>query len=208
MRDRLGLPDGVLCLCVGQLTERKGVDVLLDGFRLASQGRSDVYLVLIGSGRMKDELLRRVAGETDLAARILFLGHQSEDDLPRYYAACDIFVFPTRRDVWGMVLNEAMSAGLPVISSDRAGGAWDLVDDGITGYTFPSEDPKALAEKLRLLLGDESRRRRMALAAREKILSGYTPEHQANQLLQVVYRFLGQGDSTLRFPKNAGTVGI
>ncbi len=207
LRRRLGLPDGVLCLYVGQLTDRKGVDVLLEGFRLATQGRSDVHLVLIGTGSMEEALRRQAAGEADLAPRVHFLGHESEEDLPLYYSACDVFVFPTRRDVWGMVLNEAMSAGLPVVSSDCAAGAIDLVEEGVTGYTFPSEDPKALAAKLEPLLRDESRRSRMALAAREKILSGFTPERQASQLVQVVDLVLRRGDSTFLSSGTLRTVG-
>ncbi len=207
LRERLGLPGGLLCLYVGQLSERKGVDVLLEGFRMATKGRTDVHLILIGSGKMQEELQRQVAQEPDLVRSVHFLGYQSEDDLPRYYAACDLFVFPTRGDVWGMVLNEAMSAGLPVVTSDQAAGALDLVEEGVTGFTFASGDANALAGKLGLLLGDESQRRRMALAARDRILSGFTPERQARQLLDVVRLALARPNSGPPSRKDMPTVG-
>ncbi len=186
LRQSFALPEGLLCLYVGQLTRMKGTDLLLDAFSYATSGRSDVHLLLVGAGDLEPSLRQRVRSDPNLEGHVHFLGARSQEDLSSLYRASDIFLFPTRFDVWGMVLNEAMSSGLPVISSDSAGGAVDLVEDGVTGFRFPSGDVTALAAKLTLLLDDGAMRDRMGREARTKIMNGFTPDRQAQEMLKAV----------------------
>jgi D-inositol-3-phosphate glycosyltransferase len=91
---------------------------------------------------------------------ILFLGKRGQATLPYYYAAAEVVVMPSYYESFGMVALEAMACGTPVIAS-RVGGLAHLVQDGITGYFVPAQDPEALAEKLRLLFVDSELRARL-----------------------------------------------
>jgi glycosyltransferase involved in cell wall biosynthesis len=148
LRGRLGL-DGCVFLYVGRFERVKGLDVLLRAMR-------DVpaHLVLIGSGPLEAEL-RRAAGE-----RIRIVGQLTRDELVPWYAAADVFVLPSRSEPWGMVLNEAAAAGLPLVATDAVGAAHDLIEPGLNGFRVPSEDPGALGEALRALASDDDLRRR------------------------------------------------
>jgi glycosyltransferase involved in cell wall biosynthesis len=127
--------EGCVFLYVGRLEHEKGPDVLV-------QAMHDVpaTLVVVGDGSMREELTR-MAPE----GRVVFAGHVARADLASWYAASDALVFPSRSDTWGMVLNEAAAAGLPLIASEVAGGAYDLIDPGVNGHIVPTQDPAALA---------------------------------------------------------------
>lgn len=190
LRTSLDLPEGTICLYVGRLEERKGLDILLGAFRNVIPKRSSVYLLIVGDGPLRGDLLRQVAEDALLRERVILLGYCSDSLLPSYYAASDIFVFPTRREVWGMVLNEAMSAGLPVIVSDGAAAAIDLVESGVTGFVFKAGDANALTKLLALLIDDPGLRERVGEKARERILTGFTPDNQAQAIMRVITRVL------------------
>lgn len=192
-RSVLGLPGGTLCLYVGGLSERKGLRVLLQAFRSSRRKLPDIHLVIVGEGPLREALSGHVDGDSVLKGHVHLAGFCSEEQLPLYYSACDLFVFPTRYDIWGMVLNEAMSSGLPVISSDGAGASMDLVDEGVTGYRVTAEDSEALEEALTRLGGDSALRQRMGHNARRRILSGFTPRHQADGVVRAVLQTLESG---------------
>ena len=92
---------------------------------------------------------------------IVFAGFRQQEELPRYYAAADIFVFPTRTDPWGLVLNEAMSCALPVIASAAAGAVDDLVKPGVNGFVHMPGDIDALAQHIETLLNSPDMRQNM-----------------------------------------------
>ncbi len=190
LRSVLGLPSGIICLFVGALIPRKGVDVLLEGFRKAARNWPDAHLVILGEGPLGEILTRKVSSDPVLTDRVHMLGHRSYEALPDYYGMSDVFVFPTRDDIWGMVLNEAMSSGLPVISSDHARGAWDLIEDGISVFTFPSGDAAALSVILESLLKNADLREEVGRQARERIMDGFTPEHSARAVMQTISKIL------------------
>jgi glycosyltransferase involved in cell wall biosynthesis len=85
--------------------------------------------------------------------------------MPAIYAAADVFVLPSENEPWGLAVNEAMCAGLPIVTSDAVGCAVDLVQDGVNGAIFPVADGKALAGALELMLRDSDLRRRMGAAS-------------------------------------------
>ena len=185
-REALGLPqDKCLCLYVGRLTRTKGLVDLLDAFAGLPPGRNP-HLVVVGQGPLRGVLEARVAQEPALRGRVSFVGYVSEDLLPKYYMACDLFVFPTRRDIWGLVLNEAMCAGLPAISSDAAAASRDLIDEGVNGLVVPAGRPPLLRDALLRLSNDPDLRASMGVRARERILEGFTPRHQAMGFLDAI----------------------
>ena len=106
--------------------------------------------------------------------------------IERFFAAADVFVFPTFFDAYGMVISEAMASGLPVITS-RAAGAAELIEHGESGWlTADPWDPDQIAEGLRTLAADPGLRQRMGAAARSKI-EAYTWDRVAEQTM-AVYR--------------------
>jgi glycosyltransferase involved in cell wall biosynthesis len=146
LRGLLGLEGKKAFLYSGQLHLRKGVDVLLAAFGQVASQREDVALLLLGDGPMRDELEASVP--PNCRDRVHFVGPREQNDLPRYFGAADVFVFPSRYDGWAVVINEACAAGLPVIVTDSVGASRDLVADGLNGFVVPRDDVAALAEKM------------------------------------------------------------
>ena len=101
------------------------------------------------------------------------VGSKFDTEKEKIYLESEIFVFPTQYDVWGLVLLEAMRAGLPVIST-YVGAIPEIVDDGITGFLVEKQNPVALAEKMEILIKDKDLRDKMGQAGRKKFLEKYT----------------------------------
>jgi glycosyltransferase involved in cell wall biosynthesis len=141
-RTRDGGP--VRILAVGRLAPEKGLDTLLE----ATAGLP-VEVTLVGSGPEEGRLRERAA------SNVSFLGEIARDDLPDVYANADVLVMPSRSDPWGMVLNEAAAAGLPLVSTTAAGAAYELIDDGGNGFRIPPDDPAALRGAIERLVADE-----------------------------------------------------
>jgi len=177
-RKELGLPaDRRMLLFVGRLDPVKGLDVLLEAMceltRMMRPCRAqDLSLAVIGGDR-EDHLealmtdlscLTDIRHELGLDELVVFVGSRSQEVLPFYYSAADVCVMPSLYESFGMVALEAMACGTPVIAS-RVGGLTYTVRDGETGFLVPERDPKALAEKLKLLLGQDELREEMGRRA-------------------------------------------
>ena len=128
-----------MVLSVGQMIPRKGIDVLLK----AAQKLPDDLAVLIIGGTPTNELLS-LKKELKLD-HVYFEEFKVKQELARYYRAAELLVMPTREDIWGLVINEAMSFGLPVVSTDRCVAALELVENDVNGMIVPSDNPDALA---------------------------------------------------------------
>ncbi|MHB8643719.1 MAG: glycosyltransferase family 4 protein [Gaiellaceae bacterium] len=174
--DRRGR-DGCTFLYVGRFSQEKGVDVLLRAFRDAP-GR----LVLAGSGP-QEEQVRALADD-----RVELLGHVPRERLPDLYARADCLVLPSRSEAWGMVLNEAAAAGLPLVATEAAGGGYDLIEQSINGYRVPVEDERALSEALRKVAADPDWRVSAGERSRE-LTAGYTGDAWAAAVADLVRRY-------------------
>ncbi|PZX45761.1 glycosyltransferase involved in cell wall biosynthesis [Roseinatronobacter thiooxidans] len=152
-RAALGMdPDLPAVLFAAKFTRRKRPDDLLAAFaQLQAEGIAG-QLVLVGTGEMEAALKERVAAEN--IPNVVFPGFVNQTDLPGIYAASDIFVLPSVDEPWGLAVNEAMCARLPVVVSRGVGCAEDLVAEGVNGATFPDGDIAALASALRTILTD------------------------------------------------------
>jgi len=104
--------------------------------------------------------LQNLRAELGIADLVTFLGAQAQDALPDHYSAADVVVMPSYYESFGMVALEAMACGTPVIAS-QVGGLSFTVQDGVTGFLVPGQDPPALAEKITLLLKDQALRDRL-----------------------------------------------
>ncbi|MDQ3919148.1 MAG: glycosyltransferase family 4 protein, partial [Acidobacteriota bacterium] len=140
---------------VGQLVRRKGLDLLLEAMRPLFDEYPGLHLTLVGGGEMREELERQAAS-LGSDGRVTFEGAVSSDEVRRRMAGADLAVLPSRWDGWGLVVNEALSVGVPVILSDRC-GASDLIRDGFNGYVFRSEDVGDLNAKLCRFMAERDR---------------------------------------------------
>jgi glycosyltransferase involved in cell wall biosynthesis len=124
-------------------------------------------LVIVGDGeeRATLEARARALGLED----VRFAGFRNQTELPAFFALADLFVLPSRHEPWGLIVNEAMAAGCPVIVSSEVGAAADLVTDGVEGFVFPAGDVTALADVLTRSLADPARLAAMGLAARRRV---------------------------------------
>ena len=159
-----------MILAIGQMIHRKGFDVLL---KAAKDLDPETGIYFVG-GEAKEEYwkLREELG----LKNVHFLGFQKKERLAQYYKAADVFVLPTREDIWGLVINEALAYGLPTITTDRCVAGLELIEDGINGYVVPVEDADALAEKIQAVLASDLGQ--MGKAALEKVRP-YTLENMA-----------------------------
>ena len=146
VRARYALDGKTVFLFSGQLIERKGVDVLLRAFAELTASRSDMALLLLGDGPLRQSLEASVPAFC--RHLVHFAGHVEQADLPAHFHAADVFVLPSRHDGWGVVVNEACAAGLPVIVTAAAGASRDLVADGRNGFIVPRDDVAALRGRM------------------------------------------------------------
>ncbi len=158
-------PHRPVILYASKLLAAKRPHDLLDAYmRMGDDQREpDPYLIFVGDGTERRSLESRVRSSGWSSIR--FIGFVGQTELPRYYDLCDVFVLPSEFEPWGLVVNEVMNAGRPLIVSDRVGAARDLVRDGVNGFVVPAGDSEGLSDRLKILLADPSRRERMGAAS-------------------------------------------
>lgn len=159
----LGLSGYKTVLAVGQFIYRKGFDVLIKAAKNLSGG---VKVCFVG-GEPTEEYLS--LAESRGVNNIEFMGFTEKEKLKNYYRAADVFVLPTRKDVWGLVVNEAMANALPVITTDMCVAGLELIRDGENGYIVPVGDKAALSCKINELLRDDEKRATFGAKSLEKI---------------------------------------
>lgn len=172
-RKKFNLPDKKMILCVGQFIHRKGIDVLLKSLNDTDFSDVDIYIV----GGSPTEEYKFIVKERNLK-NIHFCAFMLPDELDAYYKAADCFVLPTREDVWGLVINEAMARGLPVITTDRCLAGQEMVKDGLNGYLVPVEDEVSLREAMLKIMHDDELRKQMSEES-IKVAKKYTIETMA-----------------------------
>lgn len=172
IRQRYGLPGSPVVFTCGRLVERKGFEYLIRAMPEVLKRHPRAKLLLVGEGpdetRLKDLISSHGLGEC-----VLMAGKASDEDLPSFYAACDVFVLPAIIDSQGdaegsgTTLIEAMATAKPVIGSRVGGIPFALRDGG--GFLVPEKDPTQLAEKINALLGDEALRSKMGVEGRAQV---------------------------------------
>lgn len=157
--------DQTVLLFVGRLAPEKDLPTLLRAAARLRSGDARVLVAIAGSGMLEGDL-RRLARELEVP--VDFRGFVSGQPLGELYAGADLFVLPSSSEPWGLVVNEAMHAGLPVFVSDHVGSR-PLIEPGLNGEIFPCGRPDALADCLAPYVNDTERRRKAADAARQRI---------------------------------------
>lgn len=182
-RAQLGIGDGEFALIfTGKLIPRKDPMFILDA--IARSGVQErIALIVVGDGSERERFLTR--GRELLGNRLHFQGFVNQSLLGQYYAAADAFVLPSRVETWGMVANEAMLFGLPVLLSDQVGSSRDLVLPGRTGFSYEGGRADQLGAHIRWLVEHPAATRAMGDAAREHV-ARYNAEVATQGLLQAM----------------------
>lgn len=183
IKRQMGL-NKIVVLTIGQLIYRKGIDILLEAFKTFD--KNDVSLIIIGRGPLKEKFLKYI--HENNMKNVLLMDFMNYFELGKYYQISDIFVFPTRYDIWGLVLNEAITFGLPVISSNVAGASYSLIKEAQNGYIFKSGDKQDLKNKLESLIYDEALRKEFGKASKMKAAE-YTIGKMAAAHVEAINKF-------------------
>lgn len=172
IKEKLGLDKKFVLLTIGQFIPRKGIIYLLQAI---AGMKADIQVIIIG-GECKPEY-EQLCEEINLQ-NVLFKNFMDKQSLLEYYKAADLFVLPTLYDTWGLVNLEAMSMGVPVISTTTCVSAITLIEDEKNGYVVPPANANALKEKIEILYNDEEKRLRMGECALQR-MQHYSIERMA-----------------------------
>jgi 1,2-diacylglycerol 3-alpha-glucosyltransferase len=180
-REKLKLPSRFI-LFVGRLVPEKGIFDLLEAYaKLESGLRSEVGLVFAGDGASREELMQQAKRISP--GIVCFPGFAQREELAGLYALAETLVLPTHSDPWGLVVNEGMACGLPIIVSSVAGCSADLVRDTWNGYVVPPRDSEKLSLAIDALVRSSELRQYMAAHSLERIRN-YSPELCAEGLAE------------------------
>jgi glycosyltransferase involved in cell wall biosynthesis len=184
LRESLGLPTEYF-VYVGRLSPEKNVDGLIDAFADFRNRGGSWSLVLVGDGPERQTLIER-ARALGILEYVVFTGlKQARETIP-YYAFASCFVLPSVREPWGLVVNEAMASGLPVVVSSRCGCAEDLVRDGENGFLFDPATAGDLATQLWRVASQGPAGIRSFGQRSLEIIAGYSPQHWASEVGKIV----------------------
>lgn len=181
------LPAGKILLTVGRMDaseQLKGIDDVIRVLPSLMKKVPGTSYVIVGDGDDRPRL-QRLAEEMKVEKQVHFIGSPGDQELMRYYDACDIFVMPSRQEGFGLVFLEAMACGKPVIGGSY-GGATDVVVDNVTGFLVSHGDVSSLEDRLVRLLQDEELCRRMGEAGRGRVKENYTFEVFRQRLTKVL----------------------
>jgi glycosyltransferase involved in cell wall biosynthesis len=169
-------------LFVGRLSQEKALDDLIEAFRRIQKQMPTAKLVLAGSGIERETLERQVT-RSSLERSITFLGNRTPHQIGELLERCTALVLPSRQEPWGLVVNEALSYGCPVVVSSICGCTPELVVSGVTGYGFPAGDVAALRAAMLQVIVLRKQRLKTAKQCLE-VISQFTPERAASEILR------------------------
>lgn len=179
LRRKLGIKEEKMILSVGRYIHLKGYDWLM---KAATELDSSIGIYIIGGKPTEEYLSYR---DKMKLTQVHFIDFMTKTELKEWYMSADVFVLPTRSDVWGLVINEAMSCGLPIITTKQCVAGLELVREGENGYLVEVEDVENLRKKINMTLQSESDRRKMGTISL-KIIRNYTIEKMAERHIEVL----------------------
>lgn len=175
----------LLILTSGALIPRKGVDTLIKVIQSIDADEYKVRLLVLGEGTERSSL-EKLAAQDD---RIVFLGFKNKEEIPYYFTIADIFAFATRYDGWGLVINEALASGLPILSTYECTAAQELIKNGENGFLCHAGDVDCFSKHLKILAQNEFLRQEMR--QHNKILgTEVNSEASAQKLYQIAKNYL------------------
>ena len=177
LRKELGIRENKIVLSVGQFIYRKGYDILLKACRSLDE---EIGVYIIG-GKITKEYLDIIKKYN--LKNIYFEEFKSKEELSKYYKAADLFVLPTREDIWGLVINEAMAHALPIVTTNNCVSGIELVEENVNGYIIDTEDDKSLTNSIKKILYNENMKL-MKINSKEKI-KAYTIEEMVRSHIKI-----------------------
>jgi glycosyltransferase involved in cell wall biosynthesis len=175
-------PEDIFLVTTSRLNHKNAVDDIISSLALLPD---NIYLLVIGIGSEMSKL-KAQAIKLGLGKRVKFLGFLPHPEIPKYFSICDIFVRPSRSEGFGNSFIEAMAARLPVIATP-VGGIPDFLDDKETGLFCAPDNPKSLAQAIRLLLEDGVLRERIINKAFTRVTERYSWEYVAKEMKEKVF---------------------
>lgn len=185
-RNELKLVDKTTVLTIGQFIPRKGFDILIKAW--SKQLDETAQLIIVGGGDEEDYYNNLI--KENGCHNIILVGFKQREEIFKYYKAADLFVLPTREDIWGLVINEAMACGLPVISSDMCLGAIELLD---LECIVPVENVTCLRKKIELFVDNQNEREKQGARNLEKIRQ-YSYENVVKSHVYAISKILTKRD--------------
>jgi glycosyltransferase involved in cell wall biosynthesis len=206
LRASLGIgPASTAVLYMSKLIQRKRPFDLLEAHRRLQSSASPPELLVVGDGPELDRVRHTVAQQH--IPRVHFFGFRNQSELPLFYAAADVFVLPSENEPWGLVVNEAMAAGTPVIATRGVGAAADLIRHGETGFVYETGDIQALERHIETLVLQADLRSRMAQNCR-RLMEGWSYEQCIEGILHAIAFATGRDASLAkRFGTSGSTLG-
>jgi glycosyltransferase involved in cell wall biosynthesis len=181
-KNKLNIKHEQIVLAIGRFLPVKGFDLLIRAKQYLPQ---DTGLYIIGGEPI--ETYQTIQATLNLE-HIYYIPFLEKEQLKTYYLAADLFVFPSRGDTWGLVINEAMAHGLPVISTDRCIAAMALIEQGVNGYIVAAEEVVLLIERMNVLLGNKEMMQEMAEASLN-IIQTFTFEQMAKRHYEILKEY-------------------
>lgn len=179
LRNELNIVGDRIAVAVGRFIHCKGFDTLINAW---ARINSNDMLLIIGGGGLKDEYTEQI--KRLALNNIRLIEFKQRDELLKYYKAADLFILPTLGDVWGLVLNEAMACGLPVITTDKCIAGLELVEDNKNGFIVRAGEETELAEKIKYVMSNENVLRKMSDNSLERI-GQYTLENMVETHIKI-----------------------
>jgi len=183
MKRDLGIENKKVILYLSRIVQYKGLDYLIKAFQIIEQKDPGAFLLVGGDGAFRG-FCEQLAKDLRIK-NIRFLGEVPHDKVHYYYHLCDVFVLPSRHlytqnecsESWGLVLNEVMSIGKPVVSTTAVAGAYDLIKNGKNGYLVREKNSDILAEKI-LIIFENNQISKVMSQNSKKIIRSFSPNEQ------------------------------
>ena len=184
-------------LCVARLVPIKNIENLLRAWQLIEQRNSNYKLVIVGSGPEAENLL--ALAKTLELNRVDFAGSVNNNDIDSYYKTADVLVLPSLSETWGLVVNEAMASGLPVLLSNKVNASESLLQEGINGFGFEPTDVNQMADTMLNYIGLKQKARQKMATASLNIIDNMSYAKMSEQLIAIIPKIMSKKFSAPRF---------
>jgi glycosyltransferase involved in cell wall biosynthesis len=194
IRKELGIGEKKVIFYLSRIIEVKGLDYLVKAFSRLERERDDVFLVIGGTGDLKSKV-QKLRDSLEVK-NVKFVGPIIDPTIKQaLYSVCSVFVLPSIsmpysapcNDGWGLVINEAMSMGKPVITTTAVGAADDLVINGVNGIVVKEKNVDDLYNALRRMISDDKMLRRMGSIAKETVYTKFTYDRQVEGIMNAIH---------------------
>jgi glycosyltransferase involved in cell wall biosynthesis len=200
IRRESGPPGTLRFLTCSELIHRKGIDVVISAFQHVARRNPSVSLTIVGDGIERNRLINAV--DNAYCDRIIFRGAVPYSERAKAFADADVFIHSARHEGWGVVVQEAMAAGLPVIATRQTGAAYELIAPGTNGFLFDAEDEDALVTSINWFADHRAAISEFGSSARAAV-AHLTPEWGAAELVRITQSVVSRAVVSRHHPASA-----